>query len=44
MFNVAMAEDTIQPEKYQVEGYPTLREFPPEHPNKDLKLKAKDEL
>ena len=44
MLNMAEAEDTIQPEKYKVEDYPTLRNFPKEHPNKALERIEKDEL
>lgn len=44
MLNMAEAEDTIQPEKYKVEDYPTLHEFPPEHPNKLTREMKKDEL
>ena len=44
MLNMALAEESIQPEKYKVEDYPTLHEFPPEHPNKLTKEMEKDEL
>lgn len=46
LYNMAMAEDSICPEKYKVEGTPTLHEFPQEqaHPNRDPKLAERDEL
>ena len=40
---LALAEDSIRPEKYQIEGYPPIHAFPPEHPNKRQPV-VKDEL
>ena len=46
MFNalhaLALAENSIRPEKYIVEGYPPIRSFPIHHPNRELHIK--DEL
>lgn len=44
MLNMALAEESIRPEKFKVEGHPMLREFPSEHPNKATKQREKDEL
>ena len=33
MYNLLVAEDSISPEKYVVEGYPTIKDFPPAHAN-----------
>ena len=46
MLNMALAEDTIRPEKYQVTDYVAFRHFPREHPNKAQiqHLVQKDEL
>ncbi len=44
MYNMALAEDNIWPEKYKVEGSPTLHQFPREHPNRRPKPVERDEL
>lgn len=45
MYNLSMAEESIYPEKYSVEGYPAVREFPKLHPNRqDTMSKFSDEL
>lgn len=37
--------DSIMPGKYTVNGYPSIHEFPSNHPNKKLaEMKAKSEL
>lgn len=45
LYNLAVAEDNVWPEKYRVEGYPQIRDFPPQHPNKRQQdQQGKDEL
>ena len=45
LYELAVAEDNIWPEKYRVEGYPPIRDFPAQHPNKKkLDQQGKDEL
>lgn len=44
LHNLALAEDSIWPEKYQLESTPPMRAFPLEHPNKIEYLKVKEEL
>ena len=49
LYNLCLAENSIRPEKYFVEGYPAMNAFPAEHPNKALalhvhNLNQKDEL
>ena len=41
---LALAEDSIWPEKYRVEGYPTIRSFPSQHPNRLQEHQVKEEL
>ena len=43
LYNLALAEDSIRPEKYQVEGYPAITAFPAVHPNRPI-TQLKDEL
>ena len=40
---LALAENSINPEKYIVESYPAIRSFPVHHPNRKLHV-IKDEL
>ena len=40
LYNLLVAEDSIQPEKYVVNGYPSLRNFPATHVNKPSVLTA----
>ena len=45
--NLVTAEDSICPEKYEVEGYPPITQFPavhPNRPNKETISNAKVEL
>lgn len=45
MYNLSMADDSISPEKFVVDGYPAVSAFPKTHPNKqNVDLKFKDEL
>jgi len=44
LYNLAMAEDSINPEKYRVEGYPPMHAFPEFHPNRVNPVGNKDEL
>lgn len=48
LYNLVTAEDSIWPEKYEVEGYPPIAQFPAVHPNrltdKDTISNAKVEL
>ena len=46
LYALALAEDTIWPEKYRVEGNPPMNEFPSSHPNKrrQQNVVVKDEL
>ena len=44
LHNLALAEDSIWPEKYQLESTPPMHAFPLEHPNKIEYLKEKEEL
>ena len=49
LYNLCLAENSIRPEKYLVEGYPAMNTFPAEHPNRaqyvdDVDLNQKDEL
>ena len=45
LYAIALAEDSIWPEKYRVEGYPTILEFPSQHPNRVQQTDVvKDEL
>jgi len=40
-----MAEDSIRPEKYRVDGYPPIHAFPEFHPNRvNIPVENKDEL
>ena len=34
LYNLSMAEDSIDPLKYRVEGYPPIHSFPANHPNR----------
>lgn len=34
LYALALAEDSIWPEKYRVEGYPNIFDFPSQHPNR----------
>lgn len=43
MYNLCVADDSIEPGKYLVEGYPTLHDSPLKHPNKEMAF-LKDEL
>lgn len=43
LHNLALAEDSIRPEKYQVEGLPAMSAFPAVHPNRPT-TQLKDEL
>lgn len=43
LHNLARAENSINPEKYIVEGNPTIKSFPIHHPNRE-QLATKDEL
>ena len=36
LYNLIQAEDNIRPEKYIVNGYPQIHEFPDQHPNRIL--------
>ena len=45
LYELSVAEDSIWPEKYIIEGYPPVRDFPAQHPNKkQLDEQRKDEL
>lgn len=45
LYKLSVAEDNISPEKYRVEGYPQIRDFPAQHPNKrQIDKLGKDEL
>ena len=47
LYELSVADDNIWPEKYLVEDYPRIRDFPAQHPNKRPSLqdeKKKDEL
>ena len=34
MYNLAVAEDTVTPQKFKVRDYPAIRDFPAKHPNR----------
>jgi len=34
MYNLAVAEDSVKPEKYKIEEYPPSHGFPSTHPNR----------
>lgn len=38
LYNICIAEDSICPEKYAVDGYPPMNGFPANHPNRGLQL------
>ena len=44
MYNLAMTEDSIKPEKYIVEGYPPIHKFPPRHPNQQQSPRKHGEM
>ena len=46
LYNLAVADDTISPDKFKVEGRPPLHNFPPHHPNQETydKQRPTDEL
>ena len=45
LYELSVAEDSIWPEKYIVNDYPQIRDFPAQHPNKkQLDEQRKDEL
>ena len=47
LYELSVADDNIWPEKYLVEDYPRIRDFPAQHPNKGPSVQAgekKDEL
>ena len=48
LYELAVAEDNLWPEKYVVEGLPRIRDFPAQHPNKRPSVhegrEGKDEL
>lgn len=49
LYNICIAEDSIRPEKYAIDGYPPMNGFPAHHPNRGLQLieepaMIKDEL
>lgn len=44
LHNLALVEDSIRPEKYQLEGNPPMRAFPLKHPNIIEHMKVKEEL
>ena len=51
LYNICIAEDSIHPEKYTVDGHPPMNGFPANHPNRGLQLNTdpipisiKDEL
>ena len=47
LHNLCLADDSISPEKYIVQGNPPMNAFPAEHPNRALymdTLQLKDEL
>lgn len=48
LYNICVAEDSIRPEKYAVNGYPPMKGFPAYHPNMGLlnteTAAVKDEL
>lgn len=45
MYNLCVADDSINPGKYLVDGYPALHQFPTKHPGSSNEEKySKDEL
>ena len=38
LYNICIAEDSIRPEKYAVDGHPPMNGFPANHPNRGLQL------
>ena len=38
LYNICIAEDSIRPEKYTVDGHPPMNGFPANHPNRGLQL------
>ena len=48
LYELSIADDNLWPEKFMVEDYPRIRDFPAQHPNKRASLQegreGKDEL
>lgn len=45
LYNICLAEDSIRPEKYAVEGLPPIHAFPARHPNRaTVHITQKEEL
>ena len=42
IYNLSIADESIYPEKYVVEGLPPIRDFPASHPNKRPAAAASD--
>ena len=43
LYNLVVAEDSISPEKYHIEAYPAIIDFPAIHPNRPT-AQWRDEL